>query len=140
MYLSVIELKKKETHPKHLHSVHLRNTVMTLAPSSACEQAPPLFLSRLVFEIVFLIASQVGILQCGTRLFSSSYLCIIFVKIRCGRAVPLAVPTPTSKCRYIKIPNVIYCEGLRSEIRLNNESVFLHGIRFNRLLIQFNKL
>jgi hypothetical protein len=37
---------------------------------------------------------------------------------------------------YIKIPNVIYYEGMRSEIRLNNENVFLHGIHFNRLLIQ----
>jgi hypothetical protein len=91
IYLSVIELKKKEIHIKHLHSVH---------PSSACEQAPPVYLSRLVFEIVLLIASQVEILQCGTRLFSSSYLCIIFLKIRCGRAVSQAVPTPTSKCRY----------------------------------------
>jgi hypothetical protein len=34
---------------------------------------------------------------------------------------------------YIKIPNVIYCEGMRSEVRLNNGSVFLHDIHFNRL-------
>jgi hypothetical protein len=48
-----------------------------------------------------------------------------------------AVPQPQ---KYIKIPNVIYCEGMRLEIHLNNENVFLHGIHFNRLLIRFNKV
>jgi hypothetical protein len=44
---------------------------------------------------------------------------------------------------YIKIPNVIYCEKMRSEIRLDNESVFLHGSMYwgqNTLVIIFLSL
>jgi hypothetical protein len=47
-------------------------------------------------------------IQCGIRLFTSSYLCITLVKIR--NAALQKKESLTSK--YFKIPNVIYCEGM----------------------------
>jgi hypothetical protein len=55
----------------------------------------------------------------------------------------MAVPQLENIHTYIKIPNVIYCERMRSEIRLANESVFLHGSMYwgqNTLVIIFLSL
>jgi hypothetical protein len=72
------------------------------------------------------------VIQCGTKLSSSSYLCITLVNIRCAVLQPVSQPQ--------NIHQNSKCDLLRRDEIGNNESVFLHGIHFNRLLMEFNKM